>query len=458
MKLSKKTHIEIRLRNLIFTILYLLLTGLLAWVSSHYSARFDWTQGHQHTLSEASKSVISRLDDRVHVTVFIRETPELRNPVEQLVDRYRAVCQCVDLVFSNPDTHPDQVRDLGVRMEGEALIEFKGRSEKISSMDESSLTSAIQRLESPEQRTMTFLSGHGERSPDGHEGSDLAKWASELQKKGIKSGVLNLALAGQIAPEVEVLVIAGPKTALLPGEVLLIEKYVREGGELLWLIDQGSTRGLGQLLEQLGLDLLQGTVVDASTQLVGIDDPTFALVVDYPPHSVTQGLQQMSVFPTANALKARVEGGFEKDPLLMTLDRSWTETGPISNKISHDADKGESKGPLALGYALTRAVPGSGKQQDSAQIKEQRIIVVGDGDFISDQFLGNGGNLELGTRMAQWLTHADSLINIPQVELPDRKIELTPFASGTIAVVFLIVMPIGFLGAGAWIWFRRRDR
>lgn len=458
MKLSQKTHFEIRLRNRIFTLLYLVLTGLLAWVTGQYSYRFDWTEAQEHTLSDTSRKVLSGVKGRIQITVFMREAPDLRKPAEQLIDRYRAACDCLDLVFFNPDTHPDQVRELNIRSDGEALIEYQGRSEKIATLDESALTSAIQRLETPDQRRMAFLQGHGERSPDGREAYDLAQWTAELQKKGIQSEVLNLANSGKIGSDLDVLVIAGPKTTILPGEARLIEKFVNEGGNLLWLIDSNADRGLGGLLELLGLFLLPGTVVDASTQLLGMDDPTFALVVDYPPHPVTQGLQQMSLFPTSTALKVRGEGPFEKDPLLVTLEKSWTETGPLADKISHNPEQGEFKGPLNLGFALTRPSPGGTVSDPSDKLREQRIAVIGDGDFLSGQYLGNGGNLELGVRLVQWLTHADSLIDIPKMASRDRKIELTPMASGTIAVIFLIVMPMGFLGAGIWIWFRRRDR
>jgi len=462
MKISKKTHLEIRLQNLVFTLLFLIATGLIGWLSTQYTARFDWTYGQQHTLSDTSRKVLDLIEGKVRILAFVRESNELRKPIRDVIERYNVYRPVMEVEFVNPDTNPDRVRELQIRVDGEAVVEYQGRSEKLSELDETALTSALQRLEAPEKRRMVFLQGHGERSPEGREAHDYKQFVDEVSKKGISSGVVNLALAGKIPEETDVLVIAGPKGSILPGELRQIEAFVQKGGSLLWLLDSGDLRGLGALSNLFGFDVLPGIIVDASTQVLGIDDPTFALVVDYPPQLITQGLQQMTMFPTATALRNKGEGNFEKEPLLVTLERSWTELGPIKDKVSFEKEKGETHGPLELGYAMTRPTSAEPLKNPSEgatdRLKDQRIVVIGDGDFLSNHYLGNGGNLELGVRIAQWLTRADSMIQIPKVKVPDRKIDLSSLQSASIAIIFLILLPVLLLGAGAWIWYRRRNR
>jgi ABC-type uncharacterized transport system involved in gliding motility auxiliary subunit len=478
MKISRKIHLQIRLQNLAFSILFVIIVGLLAWLSTRYSAQFDWTAGGRHTLSEASRKVLGLLEGPVRITAYARENRQLREQIDDQIGRFTRHTKNLSLTFVNPDTQPDKVRELGITTDGELLIEYQGRSEKIQQASETSLTNALQRLALAKEQHIVLLEGHGERSQAGRANHDLSQFSEELGRKGISVTALNLAVTPTIPANTAVLVIAGPKTNLLPGEVALIQAYVKKGRNLLWLADPGDLHGLAPLAEQLGLRFLPGVVVDASTQLFGISDPTFALVADYVPHAITTQFQTMTIFPAAAALEQAKpgEGEFEYEPILNTLARSWTETDPIEGKIQFDATKGEKRGPLQIGAALTRTIKaeapvkaetGAAAQQpekndssveDQEKTPMQRIVVIGDGDFLSNAFLGEGGNLELGLNVMHWLTQSDKFINIPARTAPDRSLNFSESTLGIIAVGFLILLPIALIGTGALVWFQRRRR
>jgi ABC-type uncharacterized transport system involved in gliding motility auxiliary subunit len=518
MKINRKTHLELRLQNLLFSLLFLAAVGLLGWLSTRYSAQSDWTNSHRYTLSEGSRKLLDLLKGPVTVTAYARENPQIRERIADQVGRYSRYKQDLSLAFVNPDTQPDKVRELGIAIDGELVVEYQGRTEKVQEAGEAALTNALQRLATAEERHVVFLEGHGERSPVGQANHDLGQFGDELERKGVVVSLLNLAATPQIPDNTDVLVLAGPRADLLPGEAKQIEAYVKKGGNLLWLADPGDLHGLAALAGQLGVKFLPGTVVDASTQLLGIDDPTFALVAEYPPPPITLGFQEVALFPSAAAIDAQAEGEFEREPLLETLSRSWTETGAIEGKLQFEPDQGERQGPLTIGYALTRlvapdkpaepgkaapdqkaepgqaatlpapeqkATPGKapaapapdqkaepGKESNvpapdqragsaektKAQPFTQRVVVVGDGDFLSNAFLGNGGNLDLGVNIVQWLGRSDDLINIPAKVAPDSKLDLTPLASASIAAGFLFILPLVLFGTGAFIWFKRRRR
>ena len=169
----------------------------------------------------------------------------------------------------------------------------------------------------------------------------------------------------------------------------------------------------------------------------------------YSSHPVTQKFQTLTLYPIASALTELQESDFTGEALFSSSVKSWTETGPINSSAQFDADSDEQEGPLDLAYALTRNI---------AEDRKQRIIVVGDGDFLSNAFIGNVGNLDMGIRMINWLIHNDRFINIPPKTAPDKNLELTPMAVAIIGFGFLIVVPLSLITAGLIIWRKRKNR
>jgi ABC-type uncharacterized transport system involved in gliding motility auxiliary subunit len=105
-----------------------------------------------------------------------------------------------------------------------------------------------------------------------------------------------------------------------------------------------------------------------------------------------------------------------------------------------------------------RPVAQSDGDSEQASSPTQRVAVIGDADFISNAYLGNGANLDLGNRLVNWLSHDDALIRIPPRTAPDTQLTLTPTLSLAIGLGFLAVIPLGLLAAGGTIWWRRRKR
>ena len=120
----------------------------------------------------------------------------------------------------------------------------------------------------------------------------------------------------------------------------------------------------------------------------------------------------------------------------------------------------ERPGPLTVGVALVRPDPAHRSPEPpirKAAASQQRVVVIGDGDFLSNTYLGNGGNLQLGLNIMNWLTLDDTLIVLRPKAAPDIHLDLSDGALALIAV-FLLVLPATLLVSGWLIWFRRRRR
>lgn len=470
MKISPHKHQQIRLKNGLITLALLCLIGALAWLSTRYSAETDITRNSSNSLSQASQKLLGSLPDKIQITAYIKKDPSLRSQIAQLVARYKRHKADLALVFIDPDSQPEKTRELNIDAAGVIIVEYQGRSEKLNFIDESSLTNALLQLANADERWVTFLSGHGERAPDGIANFDLGQFGKELERRKIKAQALNLATMPDIPGNSALLIISAPAVPLLPGELELIKRHIRQGGNLLLLTDPGN-RHLDALLQTLGFRQLPGTLVDSKSKLYGINDPSFVLASDYPPHPITQGLQTITVYPVTAALEISDETDFKPVELLKSATQSWTETGPIAGKIIFDADGEEKQGPLAFAYALTRPSTGSGQvlSTGSGQVlstspgqagkpTEQRIVVIGDGDFLSNAYLGNVGNLDMGLRMINWLIHDDRFIDIPAKIATDKSLQLSQISVAVIGFGFLVFIPLLLIGTGFYIWRKRKQR
>jgi ABC-type uncharacterized transport system involved in gliding motility auxiliary subunit len=465
MKIIINLRLQSRLNSIIMVLLVLSLAVLLAWLSVRYQTQMDWTESGRHTLSHASQEVLSRIEGSVEITAYAREDGNLRQAVEKIVSRYQRLKPDVSLRFVNPDAVPDEVRNAGITVNGELLLRYQDRIEHVKTGTEEEFTNALERLARGSEHWLVFLEGHGERDPFGQANHDLKLWTSQLISRGFKIQPLNLANVQIIPNNTKILVIASPTTDFLPGEMSLIIEYLLRGGNILWLVDPGSLHGLEALADLLNIEIPAGVVIDIAGSVVGIEDPTIVLNTPslYPDHAITKDFNLTTFYPTAASIKVKVQeedhvnnpATWDKSSILITADHTWLETGVLEGEIEYNEDR-DRIGPLDLAVSLEREI--NKVSNDASGSIQQRIIVIGDGDFLSNAYVSNSGNLDLGVRLINWLSNDDDFINIPVKTVNDAHIELSTPAAAIIGFGFILVLPLIFLSTGLTIWWRRKKQ
>ncbi len=459
MLVTRKSRRSVRLQNYVFIVLFLAVIGLLGWLSTRYHYSADWTATGRNTLSDASSSLVKQINGPITVTAFARETGAVRKHISEIIARYKRFKPDLELIFVNPDTDPVKVRDHGITVEGELVVEYQHRKENVRELNEQSFTNVLQRLARSGERWIVFLEGHGERNPQGQANHDLKIFADQLKTKGFNIQALNLASSAEIPANTSVLVIADPRVALLPGEIKVIQDYVDNGGTLLWLKEPGPLAGLDALTEKLSIKFLPGVIVDPTTSLVAIDNPAIALAAKYGAHAITQNFNVLSLYPIAGGIELLPTEAWQRDAFVMTAPSAWSETGDLSGEVTFDS--ADSKGPLNIAISVTRERPASdpkdtNQKQDTKG--EQRVVVVGDADFLSNAYVGNVGNLDLGMNIINWLAHDDKFVAIPVKTATDRSLTLDKSQISIIGFGLLLGVPLLLLATGFTIWFRRRRR
>ena len=447
MRNTARTTLVTRTQTAVFVLLLLTTAGMLAWLSEHYRLSGDWTAAGRNTLTEPSRTLVQRLDGPVEITAYVREEPVIRRSVLQLVERYQRYKPDIRLRFVNPDHVPDQVRARNISADGEMVVSYRQREEHAKMATEEALTTALERLARADTRWVTYVSGHGERNLVGTASYDLGKLGEQLQRQGFKLHELILAEAGDIPAQAAVLVVSPGRENLPAKEVAAVLRYIDGGGNLLWLAEPGPARGMEALADALGIAFEPGVVVDPTTQVLGISHPAFVPVSAYPTHPVTENLGLVTVYPRAAGIAWIQPQGWQTRGILSTGLRAWSETGDLKGELHFD-DDADVSGPLDIGIAMQRTF--------AANDGEQRIIVVGDGDFLSNAYLGSGSNLALALNIFNWLANDETLIDIPVRSAPDLDFELSRTTAVLIRIGAMFGLPALLLGTGFLIWHRRR--
>jgi ABC-type uncharacterized transport system involved in gliding motility auxiliary subunit len=449
-------HLFRRLDGWLFALLLLLAAAAIGYLSTRYAREADWTANGRTSLSTESRAVLAQLTGPVDIVSYASPQGDLRQTVAGFLRRYQAVKPDLGLRFVDPQLDPAKMRELGITVDGALILHYKDREQRLDELSERSLTNALERLIRGSDRIVAFVGGDGERRADGQANADLGTFISQLEARGMRAVPLNFAQVSTVPEHTDLVVLASPTLALAPGAVQALVSYAQNGGNLLWLTEPASDDlGLKPLADALGVHVLPGVLVDGGGTALGLHDPRMIARGDYPPQAITQGFTLTTLFPQVSALAQVAQAGWAIKPFLRSGAQSWTEFQPIDNdkpsNIRFDASAGELKGPLDFGFALSRLSPSPDKS-------EQRAVVIGDGDFLSNTFLGNGGNRALGERVFDWLLGDDKLVNLPPRGAPDRLLQITQTELNTISFSFLIALPLLLLLIGGLIVWRRRRR
>jgi ABC-type uncharacterized transport system involved in gliding motility auxiliary subunit len=354
------------------------------------------------------------------------------------------------------------------------IIEYDGRTERASSTSEQTLTNALKRIIEGTPKKVYFLQGHGEVDPLGTDSRGYSAATAALRDDNFEVETLNLAQQGSIPADATVVVVAGPKTDVLPGELEAIRAFLRRGGKLQLLLDppeKGTApdaASLVALARDWGIDIGNNLLIDNSGlgQQLGTG-PSVPIAMPMP-HPITDNFGLMTIFPVARSVRP-VDGGTNghvAQPVLSTSPQSWAETSLSevygAGTAELNADRGDVAGPVPLAAAVSAAAeepPAQTEDQTTggeSPKPETRIVVVGDSEFISNAFGQVRGNREVFLNMINWLAQQEDLIAIRPTDPGNTPITLSAAQGMWIQTFALFLFPALLFANGVRIWWKRR--
>ena len=439
----------------------------LAYLSARYPLRFDLTSTGRYSLSPPTVTMLKRLEKPVHVVFFhdplMRETVELYELIAQQTPR-------LTVEFYDPMINPAQARLYGVNFAGTAVLESEGRRLQVNSPTETDIANGILRVSQSATQLVCFLDGHGEPDPfsleshdhmEGapghshglgvkyvvHERHGMAKARHALETLNYKVEKLLLLQRTRGLAGCALLVVAGPKVALLPREVEAVREYLAGGGHALFMLDPFVTTGLEGVIREYGIVVDDDIVIDEASHFWA--DVSAPAVSDYNRHQITRDLP-LTFFPGARSLSPTPQRvpGTSVIPLVNSSKNSWGQANPERVAFVEGRDV---RGPATLMVvALRRRVDAEGAPAEDGP--RSRIAVVGDSDFATNSFFHIMGNGSLFVNTVSYLAAQENLIglqprtaDLPRMNLTNRQMKGTFFLS-----VVLVPALLAMVGTAVW--------
>ncbi len=441
---------------------------LILLISNNNSHPFDITKNGRYTLAPQSKQAVTSLTTPVKVYAFNDEKSKAKS--EELLKRYSNVDSAkFTYEVVDPIKKPLLAKKFGIRMRGEGAIEIKegkGRTERLSGISEEEITAALLKLQRNATYKAYFLTGHGERDLNQSEAIGMSQLRADLVKEGFVVEPLSLTATPKIPADTNLLVLAGPTQAMLPGEQKLVKDYLDNYGRLLLMYEAETPDSYTELVKPYGIETTGNIILDQASELLKAE-PVYAVGLHYDSgHIITKDIKIQSMFMLARALKvAATAPAGVIDTVLITTNPSPPTAlevpladviGQATLKIDPSKIK-PSVANLAIAAEKKEEAPKASPTPVPDQAKntrQVRVVAVADADALSNQLYIV--NKDFALNSFNWLAANDTAISIrPKDELA-QPLNMSGQEQTKMGFLVVLLLPCLIVGVGLFNVMRRQ--
>ncbi len=329
---------------------------------------------------------------------------------------------------------------------------------------ESEITAAFKRfiVESPK---IGFLTGHGERTINRNRSRDYSSFVNNRSYRNsmINQGFdgVNVSVSGNndIPEDISVLVLADLREPLNSSEIEKLNNYISKGGNMIIAGEPERRSLLNPFIEQFGVKLMKGNLVqkieDVTPNILAGNFTDEATKFSYRIEQTAARGYKIALPGTAG-LSYKDNGDFKIMPLLVSNDSlSWNELETedfLEEPTLLNPNIGEVEKSYVAALALSR------KKAN----KEQRIMIFGDSDFISNGELARARNkigaknMEIIPGIFEWMSYGAYPIDTRRPRTIDDDISLGYEYSIFVKILFIWIIPLLLIFSGCYIWFKRK--
>jgi ABC-type uncharacterized transport system involved in gliding motility auxiliary subunit len=458
--------------SIVSIIVFLAILVAVNYLGTRQNKRWDLTANQVYSLSDQTIRILKELKEPVVVSVF--EQQDRQEPLKDRLDEYQYQTTKLTTEFIDPDRDPARASAAKIESVPTLLVQYQGRTERVSSANEQELTNALIKVVTGTTRKVYFTQGHGEKDIASTERTGLSTAVESMKQDNFAVDSLILIQQKAIPDDATVVVIAGPTTDFFAPEIDALNTYVAKGGKVMVLMDplmKGPAQPLlAQFLTDWGIRAGTDVILDPSSGQVIGTDASVTVAAEYPPHAITQGFRVVTAYPLARSMTP-IEGGSNShtaQPLVNTGQQSWAEAdlaglAAAKGQVEFNADKGDKQGPITIGAAVSApatvtppSANASPDSPDSAPKPETRIVAIGDSDFAANTAIGLPGNRDFFVNTLNWLSQQENLIAVRPRQPEDRRLTMTADAQNRIMILTLFIIPGLVFATGIYTWWKRR--
>jgi len=417
-------------------------------IASNHNVAWDLSRTGANTLDTKTINVLDSLDFDIEVVVF-EKTGE--NRAREILDLYVTESRHLSYRIIDPDTRPGLASQYGVDRYGQTVLLGRRRQCLIESVTQENLTNAVVKLKRDKKMVIYMVTGHGEREIAHEHKSGISQLGSDLALNDFEVFPLLLMRLNAVPRDADLVVVAGPRKSFLEEELAMLRAYLNKGGKSIFALEPGGNAGLRGFLEDYGILLDDGIIVDRFSSVSGGDD-TSPVVTTYADIPALKNFSYATFFPTARAVLIREDPlpGIEIRWLARTSKKSWSELDfmALFDGLDVSPDALEHQGPLNVAVLAHKEID-----------KETRssLMVFGDADFLSNAYLNVSGNKDLVFACIDMLLGQGSSITIDNRIAQDKPFILTPLHRMMVFWIPVVIIPSLMMSACiAVFWMRKR--
>ncbi|TXT24847.1 MAG: gliding motility ABC transporter auxillary protein [Gallionellaceae bacterium] len=443
----------------IMSAVFFLIILLIGVMSIKYKTRIDLTENHRYTLSSQTIKILKSLKEDVEAIAFYRSDERTRQAMFDLLSEYSYHSPKFSFHFVDPDRDPSEAVKYGITSYRTTLLKYGNKQEIVGTESENKLTNSIIKLINKDVKVIYFVKGHGEKNIESEAENGYTQFKEAIEKENHQVRDLMLLSAEKVPDDAAVLVISGPETDYLPGELDKITAFVKKGGRMLFMLDPGGAPGLAKYLGGFGFEISGEYIIDKMSQVYGANFLMPVVGWYYKNHPLTSEFDLATFFPIAGSVHIKEDPSKGSYDLAKTSDKSWAVSGKLTKDDEEFNPDKHKRGPISMAAvtAVEVNIGGGSAKEGPEDIKTWgKILVVGDSDFTSNKFLKTAGNRDFALNALNWLAEENVLISIRKKEAGQTPLMLSAVQGKIVFWLSVVIVPSLLLAVGVGVAARRK--